>query len=184
MRQQENNLNERLSVLLKIMKFRRDEDAENKCRRQWDMEQIYNYQDMSPEQRETALNALSSIGFCPAYGKVKTMQKIMDKSSGEKMPQFYFVFRDTKLIGYMFLIGDRKRFRAFPWLAVDNLDELPLRMTEQLIAIAIRAWSNESGSLAKEDGSDTETGWVAQNYRQRLENYRRGTGRRNENECR
>ena len=84
----------------------------------------------------------------------------------------------------MFLIGDRKRFRAFPWLAVDNLDELPLRMTEQLIAIAIRAWSNESGSLAKEDGSDTKTGWVAQNYRQRLENYRRGTGRRNENECR
>ena len=53
-----------------------------------------------------------------------------------------------------------------------------------LFAIAIRAWSNESGSLAKEDGSDTETGWVAQNYRQRLENYRRGTGRRNENECR
>ena len=84
------------------------------------MEQIYNYQDMSPEQRETALNALSSIGFCPAYGKVKTMQKIMDKSSGEKMPQFYFVFRDTALfigrwIGYVGLIYVGV-FGGYEWL--------------------------------------------------------------------
>lgn len=44
------------------------------------MEQVLNYQDMSPDQRESALNALSSIGFLPAYGKIKTMQRVMDKS--------------------------------------------------------------------------------------------------------
>ena len=48
----------------------------------------------------------------------------MDKSVEDKMPQFYLVFRDGKLIEYMFLIGDNKMFRAFPWLAIDNL-ELP-----------------------------------------------------------
>ncbi len=44
------------------------------------MEQFYNYQDMSPEQRESALGALSSIGFSPVYGGVKTMRQAMDKS--------------------------------------------------------------------------------------------------------
>ena len=58
------------------------------------------------------------------YGKIKTMRKVMDKSVEDKMPQFYLVFRDGKLIEYMFLIGDNKMFRAFPWLAIDNL-ELP-----------------------------------------------------------
>ena len=66
------------------------------------MEQIYNYLDMSIEQRELALNSLKSLGFCPAYGKVKTMQNIMEKSIAGRMPQFYFAFRDTELIGYMY----------------------------------------------------------------------------------
>lgn len=146
------------------------------------IEQIYNYQDMSFEQRKTALTSLSSIGFCSAYGKMKTMQNVMDSSIGEKMPQFYFVFRNMELIGYMFLIGDSKRYRAFPWLAIDNLDELPIRVVEPLIDIAIKAWSNEEGCIVNDDGSNTEKSLIAQNYRQRLADYKHGIECRNENE--
>ena len=135
------------------------------------MEQIYNYYnylDMSIEQRETALNSLSSIGFYPAYGKVKTMQNVMDKSIVGQMPQFYFAYRDTKLIGYMFLIGDEKKFRAFPWLAVDNLNELPMCLVEPLMEIEIRAWY--------EVGMDL----MADFCKRRLDDYRKGIGWRGE----
>ena len=148
------------------------------------MERFYNYPNMSLEQRKFALNSLSSIGFFPAYGSIKTMRRIMDKAFGEKMPQFYFVFREKELIGYMFLIGNDKMFRAFPWLAIDNLDELPMKIVEPLMDIAIKAWNNEDGNIINADGSITEKSLIAQSYKQRLENYRHGTGRRSENECR
>ncbi|WP_294143455.1 hypothetical protein [uncultured Clostridium sp.] len=148
------------------------------------MEQIINYQDMSSEQRRSALYALDSIGFHPAHGKIKTMQNIMDKSVEDKMPQFYFVFRDKELIGYLFLIGDEKKFRAFPWIAIDNLDELPMRIVEPLADIAIKAWNNEEGIIVNADGSHTEKKLIALNYKQRLENYKCGIGRRNERETR
>ena len=109
------------------------------------MERFYNYRNMSLEQRESALNSLSTIGFFPVYGSIKTMRRIMDKSFWEKMPQFYFVFREKELIGYMFLIGNDKMFREFPWLAIDNLDELPMKIVEPLMDIAIKAWNNEDG---------------------------------------
>lgn len=148
------------------------------------MERFYNYRNMSLEQRESALISLSSIGFFPAYGSIKTMRRIMDKSVGEKMPQFYFVFRNKELLGYMFLIGDNRRFRAFPWLAIDNLDELPMRVVEPLMDIAIKAWNNEDGDIINADGSITEKSLIAQSYKQRLENYKHGIGRRIEKECR
>ncbi len=55
------------------------------------------------------------------------------------MPQFYFVFRKKELIGYMFLIGNDKMFGAFLWRAIDNLDELPMKIVEPLMDIAIKA---------------------------------------------
>ena len=130
------------------------------------MEQIYNYLDMSIEQRETALNSLGSIGFYPAYGKVKTMQNVMDKSVIGQMPQFYFAFKDAELIGYMFLIGNEKKFRAFPWLAVDNLNELPMCLVEPLMEIAIRTWSGAGNKL------------IADHCKRLLDDYRRGVGHR------
>ena len=118
------------------------------------MEYFCNYQDMPPEQRKSALHALESIGFYP--------------ECGDKMPQFYFAFREPELIGYMFLLGDSKRFRAFPWLAIDNLDELPWNIAEPLSAIAIKTWENEGGSIENDDGSITEKHLIAQTYRERL----------------
>lgn len=47
----------------------------------------------------------------------------MEKSIPGSGPQFYFVFREDKLIGYNFLIGNTKRYKAFPWLAISNADE-------------------------------------------------------------
>ena len=51
------------------------------------------------------------------------MQQIMEKSVPGSGPQFYFVFRENELIGYNFLIGDTKKYKAFPWLAISNMDE-------------------------------------------------------------
>lgn len=80
-------------------------------------EQILNYLDMSEEQKEKSLRDLKSIGFYPAYGKEKTMKKIMDKSIAGEMPQFYFVFRKEQLIGYLFIIGDTQNIEPFRgWL--------------------------------------------------------------------
>ena len=59
------------------------------------MERFYNYRNMSLEQRESALNSLSSIGFFPAYGSIKTMRLIMDKSFGEKCHSF-ILFSEKK----------------------------------------------------------------------------------------
>ncbi|MGN0629141.1 MAG: hypothetical protein ACI4IW_05895 [Oscillospiraceae bacterium] len=96
----------------------------------------------------------------------------MDKSVERKLPQFYFVFRDSALIGYMFLIGDEKRFRAFPWFAVDNMDELQLRLAEPLTEIAVQAW-NDAGKIL-----------IAENFKLRLKDYKKGIGRRSEEESR
>ena len=86
------------------------------------MEQIINYRDIPTDKRIDILNALERIGFFPAYGGVRTMQQIMEKSVPGSGPQFYFVFRENELIGYNFLIGDTKKYKAFPWLAISNMD--------------------------------------------------------------
>lgn len=136
------------------------------------MEQILNYLDMSEEQRDLALNSLSSIGFCPAYGKIKTMKRIMDKSITGERPQFYFAFRDSELIGYMFLIGDPQRFRSFPWIEINNLDELPMDLTEQLMKIAVDTYKGV-GDIEQAIFHETL-----------LDDYRKGIGHRRESECR
>ena len=57
------------------------------------------------------------------------------------------------------------------WLAIDNLDELPMRIVEPLVDIAIKAWNNEEGSIVNPDGSYTEKKLIALCYKQRLERY-------------
>ena len=136
------------------------------------MEQILNYRDMSETQRDLALNSLSSIGFYTAYGKIKTMKRVMDKSIDEDRPQFYFAFRDGKLIGYMFLIGDAQRFRAFPWIAISNCDELPMNLTEQMMKIAIETYKS-AGDIMQAIYSESL-----------LEDYRNGIGHLKESDCR
>ncbi|MFR1051139.1 MAG: hypothetical protein ACOX67_10070 [Oscillospiraceae bacterium] len=136
------------------------------------MEQILNYLDMSEEQRALALNSLSSIGFYPAHGKMETMRRIMDQSIVGERPQFYFAFRDSELIGYMFLIGDAQRFRSFPWIEINNLDELPMNLTEQLMKIAIDTYRG-AGDIGQAIYHETLLG-----------DYRNEIGHRRESDCR
>ena len=81
------------------------------------MEQIINYRDIPTDKRIDILNALERIGFFPAYGGVRTMQQIMEKSVPGSGPQFYFVFRENELIGYNFLIGDTKKLLLAIWMS-------------------------------------------------------------------
>lgn len=127
---------------------------------------------MSEKQRALALDSLELLGFRPAYGGVKTMRRIMDKSKEGERPQFYFVFRDGGLIGYMFLIGDEGRYRAFPYIEVNNLDELPMRLTEPLMRLEIDTYKS-AGDLA----------WAA-HCEKLLEDYRAGIAHRRESDCR
>lgn len=100
------------------------------------------------------------------------MEKIMEKSVPGEIPQFYFVFRSEQLIGYMFIIGDTQKNRAFPWLAVSNVDELSMRVTRPLMEIEIKAWTNIGNKK------------MADFVREQLTDYEKGIGHRSENLCR
>ena len=135
-------------------------------------EVILNYIDMSEEQRINALKDLKNIGFYPAFGTEQTMKKIMDKSIIDKMPQFYFVFRKEQLIGYLFISGDTHKYRPFPWLAISNVEELPMRITKPLMKIHIEAWEK------------TNNVTMADYLRRQLIEYKNGVGHLPENLCR
>lgn len=67
-------------------------DKNRNLRRAKQMERIINYRDIPTDKKNDVLNALEQIGFFPAYGGVKTMQRVMEKSVPGSGPQFYFVF--------------------------------------------------------------------------------------------
>lgn len=137
------------------------------------MERIVNYLDMSITERNIAFDTLLRIGFCPAYGKIKTMQREMNKSKPGYLPQYFFAFRDVKLIGYMFLVGESESIsRVFPWWAVDNTDEIPLKIAVEMLQIGIAMCEN-SGCHA-----------LAGRLRTQLERQKNGVGRRAEKDCR
>ena len=136
------------------------------------MEQILNYRDIPTDKRLDILNALAQIGFFPAYGGVKTMQRIMEKSVPNSGPQFYFVLRENQLIGYNFLIGDTRKYKAFPWLAVGNMDEQKLTVCEELMKIQIVFFQE----LGMHD--------IAGHCVRLMEDYRKGIGKRKESDCR
>lgn len=96
----------------------------------------------------------------------------MDKSVAGEMPQFYFVLRSEQLIGYMFIIGDTQKYRAFPWLAVSNVDELSMRVTRPLMEIEIKAWTSIGNKK------------MADFVREQLTEYEKGIGHRPEHLCR
>ena len=135
-------------------------------------EVILNYIELSEEQRKNALMNLKNFGFYPAYGTEQTMKNIMDKSIVDEMPRFYFVFRKEQLIGYLFIIRDTQKYRPFPWLAISNVDELPMRVTRLLMKKHIEAWEK------------TNNVNMADYLRRLLIDYEHGVGHRPENLCR
>lgn len=134
---------------------------------------ICNYRDIPNEKKDAVLQQLLQIGFCPACGKQETMKKEMEKSHAGTFPQYLFVFRDDKLIGYMFLIAEKEKYcKAFPWWSVDNSDELPLDISIQLLEYGIRL------SL------DCNCPNLSNRLKLQLENQKNGIGRRPEHLCR
>lgn len=136
------------------------------------MEQIINYREIPIDRRLNVLNSLLDIGFTPAYGGVKTMKRIMDKSIPEAGPQFYFVFRENELIGYQFLIGDEEKYKTFPWLAISNMDEQKIALCEKMMDLQIDFFENL--------GMDK----MVEHCTQIKEEYSKGIGKRKESECR
>lgn len=53
-------------------------DKNRNLRRAKQMERIINYRDIPTDKKNDVLNALEQIGFFPAYGGVKTMQRVME----------------------------------------------------------------------------------------------------------
>lgn len=103
------------------------------------METIINYLDIPYKERDSVLEQLLHIGFCPAFGKQKTLKNEMEKSQRDGLPQYIFMFRDNELIGYSFLIGEKEHIcKPFPWWAIDNSDELPLETAIHLLEYSIR----------------------------------------------
>ena len=134
---------------------------------------ICNYRDIPSEVKDIVLEQLLQIGFCPAYGNQESMKKEMEKSQAGAFPQYLFVFRDDKLIGYMFLIAEKEKYcKAFPWWAVDNSDELPLEISIQLLEYGISLCLKYNYSN------------LANRLKFQLESQRKGIGRRPENLCR
>lgn len=136
------------------------------------MEQIINYRDIPTDKKPGILNALEQIGFIPAYGGVKAMQRIMEKSIPGSGPQFYFVFREDKLIGYNFLIGDTKRYKAFPWLAISNADEQKMVVCEKMMGMQVAFFKK----LGMQD--------IADHCVRLMEDYRKEIGKREESDSR
>lgn len=137
------------------------------------MEQIKTYVDIPDEKKDVVLEQLVHVGFCPAYGKVKTMKREMEKSQPGKLPQYLFVFRADKLIGYMFLIAEKENYsKPFPWWAVDNSDELPIDTAIQLLECGIQ--------LSLECNCPN----LADRLKAQLENQKKGIGRRSDTLCR
>lgn len=137
------------------------------------MVKIINYLELPNDAKDTILQQLFHVGFCPAYGNQKTMKKEMDKTRKGALPQYLFVLRDDKLIGYMFLIAEQENYcKAFPWWAVDNSDELPLETSIQLLEYGIQLSSKCSCPK------------LADRLKIQLESQKKGFGRRPENLCR
>ena len=137
------------------------------------METIVNYLDIPEDERFHVIEQLLHIGFCPACGKEKTIAREMAKSQRNKLPQYLFVFREERLIGYSFLIGEKEHLsRAFPWWAVDNSDELPLEAAVRLL--------NESIALSSKCGCFL----LADRLKLQLETQKKGIARRPEGSCR
>lgn len=91
------------------------------------MEEIINYRDLTRAQQRHLPAQLAAVNFYPARGGYTTMRREMARSQPGQLPQFLLVYRNGGLVGYLFLLAEQEKcFKAFPWWAVSNADELPL----------------------------------------------------------
>ena len=131
------------------------------------MDEIINYRDLDERERIQCLDELIKTLFRYPDKNAKDIKAEMDKSKDGSLPQFVFVRRDKKVIGYMFLIAEKENAsKIFPWWAVDNSDELPIETDLQLLQYGVSLCSH-AGCLK-----------LANRLELQMENHRNGIGRR------
>ena len=79
---------------------------------------------------------------------------------------------EHKLIGYNFLIGNTKRYKAFPWLAISNADEQKMVVCEKMMGMQIAFFKK----LGMQD--------IADHCVRLMEDYRKEIGKREESDSR
>ena len=131
------------------------------------MDEIINYRNLTEEEKDRCLAGLRQTSFCPADRDTGILRREMEKSVPGKLPQFVFVLREKKVIGYLFLIAEKEdRGRTFPWWSADNSDELPPETDLRLLAYGVQ--------LCREAGCRK----LAERLQLQAENHRKGIGRR------
>lgn len=131
------------------------------------MDEIINYCDLDEYEKVQCLDELLKTSFSCIDRNVKDIKAEMDKSQEGSLPQFLFVRRDKKVIGYMFLIAEKENAsKHFPWWAVDNSDELPIETDLRLVQYGV-SLCTQAGCLK-----------LADRLEMQMENHRNGIGRR------
>ena len=131
------------------------------------MDEIINYRDLMECEKEQCLDELLKTSFNCSRSNIKAIKVEMDKTQEGSLPQFVFVRRDKKVIGYMFLIAEKeKTSKIFPWWAVENSDELPVETDLRLLQYGVRLCT-QAGCLK-----------LANRLEMQMENHRNGIGRR------
>ena len=131
------------------------------------MDEIINYRDLDEYEKIRCLNEVLKTSFRYSDKNIKDIKAEMDKSQEGFLPQFVFVRRDKKVIGYMFLIAEKENTnKLFPWWAIDNSDELPIETDLELLKYGV--------SLCTQAGCFK----LANRLEIQIENHRKGFGRR------
>ena len=131
------------------------------------MDEIINYRDLDKCEKVQCLDELLKTTFRYHDKNVKDIKTEMDKSKEGSLPQFVFVRRDKKVIGYMFLIAEKENSsKLFPWWAVDNADELSIETDLRLLEYGV-SLCTQAGCLK-----------LANRLEMQMENHRNGIGRR------
>lgn len=105
------------------------------------MQNIYsfiNYIECPPDMKNKIINGLSNLG-------IQISSQLIDelnKSTLDKLPQYVFLYKNHKMIGYLFIIGDKILDDCFfHMLAQHNADELPANEAKLLLLEGIRICS-------------------------------------------
>ena len=133
------------------------------------MDEIINYRDLDECEKVQCLDELLKTSFSCPNTNTEDLKAEMEKSREGSLPQFVFVRRDKKVIGYMFLIAEKENAnKLFPWWAVDNSDELPIETDLHLLKYGADMCI-KAGCLK-----------LAERLKIQMENHRNGIGRRSE----
>ena len=131
------------------------------------MDEIINYRDLDESEKIECLNELLKISFICPDNNAEAIKAEMDKTHEGSLPQFVFVRRDNKVIGYMFLIAEKENTsEIFPWWAVENSDELSFETDLRLLQYGVNLCT-QAGCLK-----------LADRLEMQMENHRNWIGRR------